>query len=176
MRYLLVIVYLFSINCISQKNVVEEIDSKHFTFKDININGLIIKELNSEQLNLFKNYLKSNFMEDLDSLGYVTIVYLQPKNDCWYDNVSNINSKKWFDAKNFEPYMNTRLFFSHFDKRKSKYSVWDREQILYNIFPKEPTTCDYMLTINKKGIYIYKAGHFNIRYANAFYNELKVYE
>ena len=176
MRYLLVIVYLFSINCISQKNVDEEIDSKHFTFKDIHVNRLIINELNPEQLNLFKNYLKSNFKEDLDSLGYVTIVYLQPKKDCWYNNIAYINNKNWFNPKNIEPYMNTRLLISHFDKKKSKNSVWDREQILYNIFPKEPDACDYMLTNNKKGVYIYKPGHFYIPCANAFYNELKVYE
>ena len=72
--------------------------------------------------------------------------------------------------------MNHDLIFSHHDKHKSKFSIWDKEKIIYNFFPKAENACDYMLTINDKGVFLYKPGHFSKEVANAFYNELKASE
>lgn len=174
MRNKLFLILFLSLSSFSQQK--EKVDTKQYTFKDINSKWIKDGELDKNQLTILKEYLKINFNKNLDSIGYLTIAYLQPKKDCWYDNHRGIKNKEWYDAKNFEPYMNTQLIFSHHDKKKSKFSIWDEKEILYKIFPVTPETCDYTVTINKKGVYLYNPGHFDISIANAFYNELKVHE
>lgn len=154
----------------------EQKNSKNAFLKDVKYNPKSIehRQLNPKDLNLLKDYLITTFNKDLDSLNYLTISYLKPMSDCWYDSYNQINTLKskllFDDLKN---QMNTDLLCAHYEtKFASTYSNVDDKKLLYNLFSNGYKACDFTVTINKLGMYYFKAGHFEVDVANAFKNEL----
>ena len=170
--YLLIL--LFSLNLFSQNQ--NKIDSKNYTFKNINVNNVKAGELDTIQLKKFKNYLIINYNKNLDSIKYLTISYLMPRNKCWYNNYEGIKKADLSKIEELKEKMNTEIIFSHHDKAKSNFGIWDEKKIIFDLFPKDFEACDYMITINSKGVYLYSPGHFSPEVANAFYNELRLFE
>ncbi|MEZ4856072.1 MAG: hypothetical protein R2812_06305 [Gelidibacter sp.] len=175
--FLLLLVFtMFSCKPTQTIEKQEQKNSKNAFLKDVKHNPKSIeyRQLSPKDLTLLKNYLKTTFNKDLDSLNYLTISYLKPMSDCWYNSYSQINtlkSKLFFDA--LKKQMNTDLLCAHYEtKFVSTYSNVDAKKLLYKLFSNGYKACDFTVTINKLGMYYFKAGHFEVDVANAFKNEL----
>ncbi|AXT19887.1 hypothetical protein D7030_01850 [Flavobacteriaceae bacterium AU392] len=179
-KNIITIIILFSIyySCKSTKEV--EIDSKNFFLKDLTFEKTNIDhgKLKESDLIQFKNYLKSNFEKDLDSIKYLTISYYKPISDCWYDSYSWIKREKTSSIlDNLKKKLNSDLLIAHYEsKYTSPNSMIDHKGLIYKLFSRGIQACDFTVTINNYGNYIFKASHFSVKASNAFRNELKRYD
>ncbi|TBV26813.1 hypothetical protein DMZ43_07035 [Meridianimaribacter sp. CL38] len=175
----LILFVLFAFSCKSTKNNTEK-NTKNYTLSDIKTSASSIEvgELKKQEIVDLKKYLKETFNKDLDSLKYLTISYLKSKNKCWYDNYQNISSDSNKDLLNkLKTKMNSDLLIAHYDSGyNSFYSLHDEKKIISSLFDRGYETCDFMLTINSMGVYLFKTSHFSIDTSNAFTNELKKLE
>ncbi|GAA3790975.1 hypothetical protein GCM10022271_24290 [Corallibacter vietnamensis] len=175
----LILFVLFAFSCKSTKSNTKK-NTKDYTLADIKNSSSLIQvgELKKHELATFKKYLKETFNKDLDSLKYLTISYLKSKNKCWYDNYSGIEKKSNIKRINkYKSEMNSDLLMAHYDYGyTSFYSHYDKSKIISTLFDKGKESCDFMLTINSDGVYLFKTSHFYTDVANAFTNELKSYE
>ena len=157
-----------------------KIDSKNFLFKDLKVSRKFItkEKLTGFKFKSLKNYLKIFHNIELDTIKYLTISYLKPRSDCWYDNQKFLNSKKSnFITNKIRSELNGEILFLHFDDTiKPGESKLDKVKFIYNFLPqgKKQGFCDYTFTVSYTGNSFFIPGHFYIEVANAFKNELKI--
>ena len=164
----------------SVQKLEENNSSKDFLFEDLNGKTKNIYKGKLDNLGALKlkKYLKSNHDIDLDEIKYLTISYLKPRNDCWYENHKFLNSKKSNKLFNkIRTELNSEILFLHNNNTiKDGESKLDKNQFIYNFFPKgkEEGFCDYTVTLSYSGNYFIKVSHYHSDVANAFKNELEI--
>ncbi|WP_460219079.1 hypothetical protein [Psychroserpens sp. MEBiC05023] len=169
---------LFLFACKSKTiNAKTDIDSKNFKLTDVAYakKQIYVGELNTDQLKLLKTYLLENFDKNIDSLHYISISYLKPRNVCWYNNYAALFSNSYEKTtESIKSKMNSELLFIHSEPEAPKtVSYFDNNQFIYKLFDKGLEACDFSVTIDYKGNFLFKAGHFDVKVLNAFRNELE---
>jgi hypothetical protein len=160
----------------------EFVDSKDYMLVDVpythdHISG---GQLKGNQLSSLKEYLISSYNINLNEINFLTVGYLKSRDDCWYNNYGFVNtnaSKKFREECILQS--NTELLFLHHDKgHGGGISKYDMEHFFHDLFPVAhgDSFCDYTITISKTGNYLFQVGHFDIKVANAFKNELEAHE
>ena len=165
---------------VQEENTYKNPETVRLTDPDLKIHIRNVEhgQLDTLELTKLKKYLLTSFSKNLDSLRYLTIAYFRPKNLCWYDNYSWVKKGGKESYKELKSNLNSDLLVLHYDSGyESIVSQQDTEKIVYTLFDrKNYEVCDFTVTINKNGLYFYKASHFYVDMANAFKNELEIHD
>jgi len=153
------------------------IDKDKILLKDVPYDKELVTkgEVPISKLPKLKEYLKNHFSKNLNALEYLTIYSLSTEKECWNNTSDNINSRypvAFFDDSKRN--MNSNLLVTHHGEDfKSNFSKLDSTKLIYRLFNKGITECDYTVTLNKNGKYYVKKGLLDTNLSNAFVNELK---